>query len=103
MAFHRINPPVDYMQDSSNDLQEQVDSSTGGSPYRSPAAMPPNDVEALKGELALTEDKLRKAEKELEFRRWRELALAYLAVMFFGAFAISLFCHLINHHEHLFR
>lgn len=92
---------------STNDLQEQVDSATGGSPYRTPAVMPPSEKDRVFEEMMRDAQELRiqnkQLEKELSFANWRQLALAYLVVLFFSAAAISLFCHLINHHESLFR
>jgi hypothetical protein len=122
MTLHFLTLPDP--PDSSNDLQEQVESSMGGSPYRTAAVMPPSEAEIaearvlaaqirqqelrqeqlrIKTELSVTQLELAALRQALSERRLREQVLGFLAFAFFTAAAISVFCHLINHHEHLFR
>jgi hypothetical protein len=122
MTLHFLTLPDP--PDSSNDLQEQVESSMGGSPYRTAAVMPPSEEEILEARLmaaqmrqvairqrqidlkiVLSETQLELAavRQELARSRLRIQAACFLAFAFFASTAISVFCHLINHHEHLFR
>lgn len=122
MTLHFLTLPDP--PDSSNDLQEQVESSMGGSPYRTAAVMPPSEEEIhearelalrlrqvrvrqeqnlLKMQLAETQLELAALRHHMNKRLLREQVLGFFAFAFFATTAISVFCHLINHHEHLFR